>query len=292
MPRRALRRALTAAATAASALALGLAAPSGAHAAAPLPYVALGDSYSAGSGVLPADLSAPLLCLRSTLNYPHVIAERTGADLTDVTCGAAETGDFTEAQYPGVPAQLDAVKSDTRLVTLTIGGNDNDTFIGAMLACGTAGIVTAGHGSPCKTLYGSTFDDQIDDTTYPAVKAALQKVRAKAPNARVAALGYPWIMPATADSSCFLKMPIASGDVPYLRGIQAHLNEVIGRAARETGATFVDFSKTSDGHDACASSGTRWIEPLLFGTNVVPVHPNARGERAMAEQTMSALGLG
>ncbi|MDQ0809097.1 lysophospholipase L1-like esterase [Streptomyces sp. B3I7] len=291
MPRRALRRALTAAATAVSALALGLAAP-GAHAATPLPYVALGDSYSAGSGVLPADLSAPLLCLRSTLNYPHVVAERTGAALTDVTCGAAETGDITEAQYPGVPAQLDAVKSDTRLVTLTIGGNDNNTFVGAMLACGTAGLATLGHGHPCETLYGSTFDDQIDDTTYPAVKAALRAIRDKAPNARVAVLGYPWIMPAAADGSCFVKMPIASGDVPYLRTLQAHLNTVIQRAARETGAGFVDFSKTSDGHDACASSGSRWIEPLLFGTNVVPVHPNARGERAMAEQTMTALGLG
>jgi len=291
MPRRALRRALTAAATAVSALALGLAAP-GAHAATPLPYVALGDSYSAGSGVLPADLSAPLLCLRSTLNYPHVVAERTGAALTDVTCGAAETGDFTEAQYPGVPAQLDAVKSDTRLVTLTIGGNDNNTFVGAMLACGTAGLATLGHGHPCETLYGGTFDDQIDDITYPAVKAALGAIRDKAPNARVAALGYPWIMPAAADGSCFVKMPIASGDVPYLRALQAHLNAVIQRAARETGAGFVDFSKTSDGHDACASSGSRWIEPLLFGTNVVPVHPNARGERAMAEQTMTALGLG
>jgi lysophospholipase L1-like esterase len=291
MPRRVLRRVLTAAATAVSALALGLAAP-GAHAATPLPYVALGDSYSAGSGVLPADLSAPLLCLRSTLNYPHVIAERTGAALTDVTCGAAETGDLTEAQYPGVPAQLDAVRSDTRLVTLTIGGNDNNTFVGAMLACGTAGLATLGHGHPCRTLYGSTFDDQIDDTTYPAVKAALRAIRDKAPNARVAALGYPWIMPAAADASCFVKMPIASGDVPYLRALQAHLNAVVERAARETGATYVDFSATSDGHDACASSGTRWIEPLLFGTNVVPVHPNARGERAMAEQTMTALGLG
>ncbi|MDX3088760.1 MULTISPECIES: SGNH/GDSL hydrolase family protein [unclassified Streptomyces] len=291
MPRRALRRALTAAATAVSALAIGLAAPS-AHAATPLPYVALGDSYSAGSGVLPADLSAPLLCLRSELNYPGVVAERTGAALTDVTCGAAQTKHFTQAQYPGVAAQLDAVKSDTRLITLTIGGNDNNTFIGAMLACGTAGIATVGLGHPCKTLYGSTFDDQIDAHTYPDVKAALQKIRAKAPNARVAVLGYPWIMPATADSSCFVKMPIASGDVPYLRALQGHLNAVIGRAARETGATFVDFSKTSEGHDACAPSGTRWIEPLLFGTNVVPVHPNARGERAMAEQTVSALGLG
>ena len=45
----------------------------------PLDYVALGDSYSAASGVLPPDPAAPLLCLRSTRNYPHVLATRTGA---------------------------------------------------------------------------------------------------------------------------------------------------------------------------------------------------------------------
>src|SRR5436190_21485493 len=68
-------------------------------------YVALGDSYSAASGVLPPDPAAPLMCLRSSRNYPHVIAGETGARLTDVTCGAAETKHFTTAQYPGVAPQ-------------------------------------------------------------------------------------------------------------------------------------------------------------------------------------------
>src|SRR5689334_19343504 len=75
--------------------------PGAEHGAAGLRYVAMGDSYSAASGVLPVDASQ-LDCLRSLRNYPHVIAERTGARLTDVTCGAAETGDFTEPQYPDV----------------------------------------------------------------------------------------------------------------------------------------------------------------------------------------------
>ncbi|MEE1939371.1 SGNH/GDSL hydrolase family protein [Streptomyces sp. TRM 70361] len=291
MPMRVLRRALTMAVTAASAVALSLTG-SAAHADEPLRYVALGDSYSAGSGVLPLDPSAPLLCLRSTANYPNVIADRTGAELTDVTCGGAQTKDFAAAQYPGVAPQLDALDAGTDLVTLTIGGNDNNTFIGAILACGSAGALTLGYGSPCKNLYGDTFDEKIDDSTYPALKAALEAVRAKAPNARVAVLGYPWIMPATADRSCFAKMPIASGDVPYLRALQAHLNAVIKRAAQEAGATYVDFAKVSEGHDACQAYGTRWIEPVLFGTSVVPVHPNALGERRMAEHTLARLGLG
>ncbi|EFE65005.1 SGNH/GDSL hydrolase family protein [Streptomyces sp. NWU49] len=261
-----------------------------AHASTSLDYVALGDSYSAGSGVLPVD-PTNLLCLRSTVNYPHVITARTGARLKDVTCGAAQTKDFTESQYPGVAPQTNALGTDTDLVTLTIGGNDNGTFINAMTACGTAGVLSGGKGSPCKDKYGTSFTDQIDANTYPALKSALRTVRAKAPNARVAVLGYPWIMPAEADPSCFVKLPVAAGDVSYVRGIQARLNAAVERASEETGATYVDFSRVSEGHDACKPGGTRWIEPLLFGNSLVPVHPNALGQQRMAEHTMGVLGL-
>ncbi|MGV9509722.1 SGNH/GDSL hydrolase family protein [Streptomyces tendae] len=294
MPKHALRRVMIATAAAVGTLALGLtdatAHATPAQAAPTLDYVALGDSYSAGSGVLPVD-PTNLLCLRSTANYPHVIAATTGARLQDVTCGAAQTAHFRQAQYPGTAPQLDALDTGTDLVTLTIGGNDNSTFINAITACGTAGVLSGGKGSPCKDRHGTSFDDEIEANTYPALKQALLDVRGRAPHARVAALGYPWITPATADPSCFVKLPVAAGDVPYLRAIQAHLNDAVRRAAEETGATYVDFSTVSDGHDACEAPGTRWIEPLLFGHSLVPVHPNALGERRMAEHTMSVLGL-
>ncbi|MEV8317644.1 SGNH/GDSL hydrolase family protein [Streptomyces sp. NPDC059900] len=285
---------LAAAVAAATTAALGLAAPAGASAGSsePLDYVALGDSYSAGSGVLPLDVTAPLLCARSTANYPHVVANRTGAKLTDVTCGGAQTKDFAGSQYPGVAPQLDAVRADTDVVTLTIGGNDNNTFIGAILACGSAGVLSGGKGSPCKDANGDKFTKQIDDSTYPALKTALRAIKAKAPNARIGILGYPWIVPAKADPTCFAKMPIATGDVPYLRDLQAHLNSAVQRAASETGATFVDLAAASEGHDACKAKGTRWVEPVLFGTNFVPVHPNALGEAKMADQAVGVLGLG
>ncbi|MBB1262003.1 SGNH/GDSL hydrolase family protein [Streptomyces alkaliterrae] len=292
MPRSGLRSVMLASTTA-LAVSLTGATATAAHATTatkPLNYVALGDSYSAGSGVLPVD-TGNLLCLRSKANYPNVIADRTGARLTDVTCGAAQTKHFTQSQYLGVAPQLNVLKADTDLVTLTIGGNDNNTFINAILACGSAGLLSGGKGSPCKDWNGSTFSDQIESNTYPALKAALKAVQEKAPNARVAALGYPWIAPPTADPSCFAKLPIAEGDVPYVRGIQAHLNAVVKRAAEETGAVYVDFAQVSEGHDACKPAGTRWIEPVLFGHTTVPVHPNALGERRMAEHAMTTLGL-
>jgi lysophospholipase L1-like esterase len=263
--------------------------PSGA-AVGPLRYVALGDSYSAASGVLPLDPTAPPQCLRSTANYPHVIAARTGAGLTDVTCGGAQTQDYFTAQHPGVEPQLNAVRRDTQLVTMTIGGNDNGTFINSIVRCGTAGLSTAGRGSPCKDQYGGSFERDIRTKTYPALVEALNAVHAKAPQAEVAILGYPWILPARV--GCFDKMPIAEGDVPYLRGIQATLNDAVRRSATATGSTYVNLNEVSNGHDACKDIGVRWVEPVLQGTNPVVVHPNALGESRMAARTMRVLGLG
>lgn len=260
-----------------------------AHGAAPLRYVALGDSYSAASGVVPPDASSPF-CLRSTANYPHDIAAQVGASLTDVTCGGADTSDFAGAQYPDVAPQLDAVSADAQLVTMTIGGNDSNVFISAILECGAAGLSTLGQGSPCKDRYGASFDDTVKSTTYPALVGALRAVRARAPHTKVAILGYPWILPPS--GGCFPQMPVASGDVPYLRDLQATLNDAVRRAAAATGATYVDFSTASNGHDACQGSGVRWIEPVVAGTNPVIVHPNASGEAQMAARTMTVLHLG
>jgi lysophospholipase L1-like esterase len=267
-----------------------LGAPASQASSESLRYVALGDSYSAASGVLPPDPEAPLSCLRSISNYPHLIAAETGAELTDVTCGGADTTDYFSAQYDGVPPQLDALDAETELVTMTIGGNDSGVFINSIVQCGTAGASTLGQGSPCKDRYGSSFEDTIRTTTYPSLVNALQAVRDKAPDAQVAILSYPWILPTS--GGCFDKMPVAEGDVPYLRSLQTTLNDAVRRAAEVTGATYVDMNEVSEGHDACQPLGVRWIEPVLQGTNAVVVHPNALGEQQMAAQAMTALGLG
>lgn len=256
--------------------------------AAVVKYVALGDSYSAASGVLPLDLSSPF-CARSTANYPHVIARKTGYAFTDVSCGAAETKDFTTSQYPGVAPQLDAVTSGTNLVTMTIGGNDSSVFINAILSCGQLGITSLGQGNPCQDKYGTTFVDTINKVTYPSLVKALKAVHAKAPRARVAIIGYPWILPAS--GGCFPQMPVAKGDVAYLRNMQWTLNDAVRRAAAATGSIYVNMNKVSDGHDACKPIGTRWVEPAVLGTNPVIVHPNALGEQKMAARTMAVLGI-
>ena len=141
---------------------------------------------------------------------------------------------------------------------MTIGGNDSSVFINTILSCGAAGLLTLGQGSPCKDKYGSSFEDTIR-TDLPALVNALRAVRAKAPLAKVAILGYPWIMPAT--GGCFDKMPVAEGDVPYVRGIQSTLNDAVRRAAAATGATYVNLNKSPTATTPASPSASAGSSP-------------------------------
>lgn len=295
-----MRRPTVALAALASAttLALGVAAPAlaasgsvtaGVPRVAAGPYVALGDSFSAGAGILPLSPTADPQCSQAAVNYPHLIAQRTGRALTDVTCSGADTTDFTQSQHPGVAPQLDAVTADARLVTIGIGGNDSSVFTSIIQQCTAAGLQTAGQGSPCKDTYGSSWADTIRTTTYPAVRAAIAAAKARAPKARIVVPGYPQILPPTV--GCYATMPIASGDVPYVNGIEQVLNAALEQAAKDNGATFVDMWTPSAGRDACQLPWVRWVEPLAGSLNYVPVHPNAAGERAYADQIMARVSL-
>ncbi|WP_232016787.1 SGNH/GDSL hydrolase family protein [Gordonia insulae] len=251
--------------------------------------VNLGDSYSAGSGVLPTAPGTLPLCAQSSINYAHLIADRTGARLTDVSCGGAKTTDFFQTQYPGLHPQLDALNLRTGLVTFMIGGNDGDVFGATVAKCVAAAATTNGQGSPCRAMYGDSIAAEIRRQTFPKLLRAFTAVRSRAPLARAAVVAYPWILPDRAQSCP--GFPIAPGDIPYTHGIQTTLNDAIRRAARLTGITYVDAATASVGHDSCKPQGVRWIEPLITDVQTVPVHPNALGERQLAEVTLRALRI-
>lgn len=279
------RRVLVLGAAVSAVLGLLVVGPAASAAPAPVQYVNMGDSYSAGSGIVPPAPGAAPQCTQSALNWGHDLAAARGYHLTDVSCGGAQTKDYRTAQFPGVAAQLDALSPATGLVTMTIGGNDNNVFINSLTRCAAAAATTAGQGNPCQRTYGTSFADAITHSTYPHLVATLAAVRAKAPRARVVISGYLQILPAS--RGCYPIMPVAAGDVPYLNGVQATLNDAVGRAAARTGVSFLDVSRVSAGHDACQPIGTRWVEPAVGSTNYIPVHPNALGEHAMATQAGS-----
>ena len=90
-------------------------------------YVALGDSFSAGTFI--ANQIPPQGCFKSDRSYPHLLAPSTKLPkLVDVSCSGAKTDHMTQSQTlpfgaPN-PPQFDVLDSMTGIVTLTIGGND------------------------------------------------------------------------------------------------------------------------------------------------------------------------
>jgi lysophospholipase L1-like esterase len=256
----------------------------GAAEAAPR-YTALGDSYAAGP-LIPTPLS-PLGCLKSSNNYGR-IAQRTLAfpEYGDATCSGARTDHMTATQNvsPGPnPPQFNSLSADTQLVTLTIGGNDIG-FSDLAQDC----VSVLPFGSPCRDRY-TRGGDQISAriaATAPKVAAVLQGIHTRAPLAKLLVVNYSAIFPHSGNG-CWPRMPVTPADVRWLREKQVQLNTMLAQQAGLNGATIVDVYGASVGRDACAGSGTRWVEPYIPGNAAAPLHPNLRGMQAMAAMVVA-----
>jgi lysophospholipase L1-like esterase len=260
-----------------------------AHAQEPGRYVALGDSYSAGP-LIPPQGGMPPGCLRSGENFPSVVAAGLGATLVDVSCSGATTDDFTAPQnvvLGQAPPQLDALTGDESLVTLTIGGNDVG-FADIIQRCAlTSPLKPLGAG--CKDSYGNTLDERIA-VAGEKVATALAAITERSPNATVALVGYPALLP-DEGPGCFPVVPFSPGDVAWLRGVEKDLNATLEAQAAGAGVTFVDTYTPTIGHDMCQVPGVKWIEGLVPTAPAAPVHPNALGMRAMGAAVLDALYL-
>lgn len=250
-------------------------------------YVALGDSYTSGPLITPASATASAECLQSAVNYPHLTAKALGLSLTDVSCAGATTSDLAQSQYPGVAPQFDALSASDSVVTLGIGGNDDETFITSVVGCAAIDVTDPLNiGAPCKAAFGSYFADNIASDG-PTIGAAVQQIHTLAPNARVYVVGYPDILPQS--GNCWAQQPLTTGDVTYLNGIEHDLNAMLAQEAAANGATFVDTYDPSIGHDLCKPEGVRWIEPLIPSSSAAFDHPNAAGEAALAGMVEAAV---
>ncbi|RZS36399.1 lysophospholipase L1-like esterase [Herbihabitans rhizosphaerae] len=250
-------------------------------------YVALGDSFTSGTGV-PAQVD--LVCTRSDRNYPSLLAAAIKpAKFVDVSCGGATTKDLTGRQFGIVAPQYDALTKDTDLVTMGMGGNDVG-FAEIIVRCGALSL-TNPLGSPCKDSLTAGGKDQLRErfTAFaPKLGEAVRGIKERAPKARVVLVGYPAILPPK--DGCFPIVPISRGDVAYLDGVNQLLNSIVAEQAAANGAEFVDAFTSSRGHDVCTPPGTKWVEGLLPTDAAAPVHPNAAGLRNTAARVIAAIG--
>jgi lysophospholipase L1-like esterase len=258
-------------------------------AAAAADYVALGDSYVAGP-LIPLQIQ-PYGCLKSNNNYAHLAAPRVGQPaFRDPSCSGAKTDHMTNPQgvSPGPnPPQFDALDADTQLVTLGIGGNDIG-FSGIAENCMSA---TSPSGTFCKDDYVHDGRDELSEriaATAPKVAAVLQGIRERAPAARVLVVNYPAIFPEQGSLGCWPQLPVADGDIAYLREKQRELNAMLAEQAAAHGAGLIDWYSASIGHDACRPPLVRWVEPAVPASPAAPVHPNLIGMIAAADLVAAA----
>jgi hypothetical protein len=249
-------------------------------------YVSLGDSYTSGPLILPPAPGAPLDCLQSARDYSHLTAATLGLALHDVSCSGATTENLTTtAQYPDQPPQFDALSSATQVVSVGIGGNDNGLFLDTLLTCAAEDLVFP-FGTPCKDTYGSKLAAEIV-ADGPVIGAALQQIHVLSPSAQVFVVGYPDILPQS--GNCWPTVPLTTGDVAYLNGVEQELDAMLSSEAAANGASFVNTYTPSIGHDACKKLGTRWVEPVLPESDAFSVHPNEKGMQADASELEAAM---
>jgi lysophospholipase L1-like esterase len=254
-------------------------------------YVALGDSFAAGP-FIPIQRLDPLGCARSTRNYPSLIAEALHVtQFTDVSCSAAVSENMTVAQTVPLGSnapQFNALRHNTDLVTVTIGGNDIG-YTDIILTCAQLSFSDP-LGDPCRRHAAAGGSDLYAErilAAAPKVADVLRGIRERSPDATVVLVGYLRILPPA--GGCWPVVPISRGDVPYLDGLEQQLTKMLATQAEANEAVFIDAYAASLGRDTCQLPTVKWVEGLLPTSPAYPVHPNGAGMRAVADLTLGSL---
>ena len=219
-------------------------------------YVALGDSFTSGAG-LPSTRRDASTCGQSSLNYPRLVAKEIGAKLVDVSCGGATTDNGTQPQPLGAaswPPQLDAVTKSTDLVTVSLGGNDFQWYLGVMFGC-TSVAASDPTGNPCERQGTSPASDvtaRAAPDRCPAWRRCSRRCTAGHRERRCC-----WwatrsrCRPTAPAPSC--RWPPATTRSSGRSG--RRWTTAMRDAAAAAGVTFVDVLGPSEGHDICAGDG-------------------------------------
>lgn len=265
-----------------------------AHAAPPAPgsaYVAMGSSYAAGTGLSQTASDSPGRCDQGTDNYPRQVARALRLRLVDRSCGGATTEHVLKGGQFGLPAQLDAVDADTKLVTLTIGGNDV-RFVADLgrYSCGHRGADVSDSARP---FVCSSAPDFREDEAFVALEANLRQIvrtiRQRAPAARIVFVDYMTVLP---DFGTCAALAFDANEASIMRARAARLGALTAKIAAATGSDLVMASKVSHGHDICAAQPWAWGFVPSKGPakpEGVGFHPRLVGTTAVADAIIQHL---
>jgi len=185
-------------------------------------YVALGDSYSSGEGVLPwGGEPGDDTCHRSTQAYARTVVERTKATFPRGpsavefhACSGAVTADYfapfaanshDERQTGENPTELpqrDYLGTDrtAQIVTLSMGGNDAH-FPAILKDCAWLNRVMEGHlpHRNCMASWGPKLRGEFPELQRRLVRVYRDVLARMSPSGRLFVVGYPLIFPTGAN---------------------------------------------------------------------------------------------
>ncbi|KRE54570.1 SGNH/GDSL hydrolase family protein [Phycicoccus sp. Soil748] len=229
-------------------------------------YVALGDSYSSGTGTR-SYINDGTSCQRSVYAYPSLIAASKGLTLNFRACSGATVADVTSTQ-------LSALSASTTKVSISVGGNDAG-FADVLTECAQPGWASDCNGAIDDAQY-------IIDNVLPARLSTLySSIRAKAPNAKVVVVGYPRIF---MGEDCNAFTWFSPAEETRLNAMADLLNSKTSAQASGKGFTFANPTSRFVGHAVCDSP--EWLNGL---SNPITesYHPNIAGHRDGYAPTVS-----
>ncbi|MBB3037813.1 SGNH/GDSL hydrolase family protein [Hoyosella altamirensis] len=259
-------------------------------------YVSLGDSFTSGPSYDPFGG-----CPQLPYAWPKQFAAQwgLGGDWFDAACsGAVVDGRGTNTFGEQLGTARAALGPRTELVTIQFGGNE--TY-------GAAGRSAAWSMGLCIIDFVNGCNDPADPAAVraDAVTGAemarrltsgdsgdlIGEIRRAAPNARIALVGYPTILPP--DSS--VCAPVNGVEDPSFQPRAAYAHDVLQRiegaqreAAGRLGLEFWSLKNATAGRDMCKPIGQRWITRVGdFHEELLPFHPTREGHAAQASALTS-----
>ncbi|MER6914681.1 SGNH/GDSL hydrolase family protein [Streptomyces sp. NPDC000594] len=228
-----------------------------AESAAPLDYVALGDSYSSGVGAGSYD-SASGDCKRSSKAFPRLwAAANAPSSFSFTACSGAITSDVTGRQ-------LGPLNASTDLVSVSVGGNDAG-FADVMTTCilqSEANCIN--RVNTAKAFVDSTLPGRLD-SVYNAISG-------RAPAAQVVVLGYPRFY--KLGGGCLAGL--SENERAAINNAADHLNTAIAKRAANHGFDFADVVPYFTNHEICSSAS--WLHSVNWLNIGESYHPTANGQ--------------
>lgn len=291
-------------------------------------YVAMGDSYSSGEGLTPYLSGSATFrdkCHRSSEAYGPLLDDALGlGPLTFPACSGAVTQDFFTSNhlYPSEPAQISRLRSNTSVVTFTIGGDDAG-FVDVLTKCiRLRPFEAAGYNCKRDKRLVSTVKARIKAlegigtattakphaTTIVPIQDLLKRIHQIAPQATIEVAGYPH--PFGSSKATFQRARSAPSryackvgdngsfdywDAQWINAEDDSLNASIEAAVNAVQSAGVPAIYEANvpgnfaGHGLC-DSGVPWINGLTrLGFDSSSFHPTATGQEEGYEPAFSGL---